>query len=171
MEHLRVYQKILVLAPAHTFTSLTKKVSYIQRMYKDVSGVYMLVSVDSTLVVLLTLVVEWKNTIIFLKAFERLKLVLNENYQTVLTWALSFSVLYRLSSWRTTSNVYVLPPNKIEDFIMAMNTLLSLTFHILTYNMDQLQSILPNNIEITFQKRVMSILLSKLWLIGLNERL
>lgn len=27
-----------------TFTSLTKKVSYIQRMYKDVSGVYMLVS-------------------------------------------------------------------------------------------------------------------------------
>lgn len=44
MEHLRVYQKILVLAPAHTFTSLTKKGSYIQRMYKDVSGVYMLVS-------------------------------------------------------------------------------------------------------------------------------
>mgnify|MGYP003739758975 FL=1 len=27
-----------------TFTSLIKKVSYIQRMYKDVSGVYMLVS-------------------------------------------------------------------------------------------------------------------------------
>lgn len=27
-----------------TFTSLTEKVSYIQRMYKDVSGVYMLVS-------------------------------------------------------------------------------------------------------------------------------